>query len=30
MERDLDTNLDWIAVDQHNTGHPHTHIVIRR
>ena len=29
MERDLGTRLDWVAVDHHNTGHPHTHIVIR-
>ena len=29
MERDLDTKLDWLAVDHFNTGHPHTHIVIR-
>jgi type IV secretory pathway VirD2 relaxase len=29
MERDLGTPLDWIAVDHHNTGHSHTHIVIR-
>ncbi len=29
MERDLDTGLDWIAVDHHNTSHPHTHIVMR-
>jgi len=29
MERDLETSLDWVAVDHHNTGHPHTHIVIR-
>jgi len=29
MERDLDTGLDWVAVDHFNTGHPHTHIVIR-
>jgi type IV secretory pathway VirD2 relaxase len=29
MERDLGTKLDWIAVDHFNTGHPHTHIVIR-
>lgn len=29
MEQDLDTKLDWIAVDHFNTGHPHTHIVIR-
>jgi type IV secretory pathway VirD2 relaxase len=29
MELDLDTRLDWIAVDHHNTGHPHTHIIVR-
>jgi type IV secretory pathway VirD2 relaxase len=29
MEQDLRTKLDWIAVDHHNTGHPHTHIVLR-
>jgi type IV secretory pathway VirD2 relaxase len=29
MERDLDTELDWVAVDHHNTGHPHSHVVIR-
>jgi type IV secretory pathway VirD2 relaxase len=29
MEKDLDTRLDWIAVDHHNTGHPHTHINVR-
>jgi type IV secretory pathway VirD2 relaxase len=29
MEADLGTSLDWIAVDHHNTGHPHTHIIIR-
>ncbi|UJW76691.1 relaxase/mobilization nuclease and DUF3363 domain-containing protein [Rhizobium sp. SL42] len=29
MERDLDTRLDWIAVDHHNTGHPHTHVIVR-
>jgi type IV secretory pathway VirD2 relaxase len=29
MQRDLDTKLDWVAVDHFNTGHPHTHIVIR-
>jgi len=29
MEQDLETRLDWVAVDHHNTGHPHTHIVIR-
>jgi type IV secretory pathway VirD2 relaxase len=29
MESDLETKLDWVAVDHHNTGHPHTHIVVR-
>jgi len=29
METDLDTKLDWVAVDHYNTGHPHTHIVVR-
>ncbi|MBZ0261950.1 MAG: DUF3363 domain-containing protein [Hyphomicrobiales bacterium] len=29
MERDLETTLDWVAVDHYNTGHPHSHIVIR-
>jgi type IV secretory pathway VirD2 relaxase len=29
MERDLETQLDWVAVDHHNTGHLHSHVVIR-
>lgn len=29
MEQDLGSKLDWIAVDHYNTGHPHTHIVLR-
>ncbi len=29
MESDLETKLNWVAVDHYNTGHPHTHIVIR-
>jgi type IV secretory pathway VirD2 relaxase len=29
MERDLDTKLDWVAADHYNTGHPHSHIVVR-
>ncbi len=29
MEEDLGTKLDWVAVDHYNTGHPHTHIVVR-
>ncbi|MDD4616380.1 MAG: relaxase/mobilization nuclease RlxS [Alphaproteobacteria bacterium] len=29
MEYDLGTRLDWVAVDHFNTGHPHTHIMLR-
>lgn len=29
MEDDLGTRLDWVAVDHFNTGHPHTHILVR-
>ena len=29
MEEDLGTGLDWVAVDHFNTGHPHSHVVIR-
>jgi type IV secretory pathway VirD2 relaxase len=29
MQQDLGTTLDWVAVDHFNTGHPHTHVVIR-
>jgi type IV secretory pathway VirD2 relaxase len=29
MEHDLDARLDWVAVNHFNTGHPHTHLVIR-
>jgi type IV secretory pathway VirD2 relaxase len=29
IEEDLDTKLDWVAVDHFNTGHPHTHIILR-
>ncbi|WP_262313276.1 DUF3363 domain-containing protein [Acidiphilium sp. AL] len=29
MEEDLGTRLDWVAVDHYNTGHPHTHIILR-
>jgi type IV secretory pathway VirD2 relaxase len=29
VQIDLATRLDWIAVDHHNTGHPHTHILVR-
>lgn len=29
MEEDLGTKLDWVAVDHFNTGHPHTHVMLR-
>jgi len=29
IERDLGTKLEWVAVDHHNTGRSHTHIVVR-
>jgi len=29
MERDLGVELDWLAIDHHNTDNPHTHVVIR-
>ena len=29
MEGDLGTKLEWVAVDHFNTGHPHSHVVIR-
>ncbi|GGC04891.1 conjugal transfer protein TraI [Novosphingobium endophyticum] len=29
VEEDLGTRLDWIAVDHFNTGHPHSHVVLR-
>jgi len=28
-EKDLGTKLDWLAVDHFNTGHPHSHILVR-
>lgn len=28
-ESDLDTNLEWVAVDHFNTEHPHTHVIVR-
>ena len=27
--KDLDTELDWIAVDHWNTAHPHIHVLLR-
>ncbi|RVB24524.1 DUF3363 domain-containing protein, partial [Mesorhizobium sp. M7A.F.Ca.CA.004.05.1.1] len=29
MQEDLGTKLDWVAVDHFNTGHPHSHIIVR-
>ena len=29
MEEDLGTRLEWVAVDHYNTGHPHSHILLR-
>jgi len=28
-EKDLGTKLDWVAVNHFNTGHPHSHILVR-
>ena len=28
-EKDLATRLDWVAVDHFNTGHPHSHVLVR-
>lgn len=29
MEQDLGTKLNWVAANHFNTGHPHTHIILR-
>ena len=29
MEDDLGTELEWVAVEHHNTEHPHVHIALR-
>jgi type IV secretory pathway VirD2 relaxase len=29
MEEDLGTRIEWVAVDHFNTGHPHSHVVVR-
>jgi len=29
VEEDIDTTLDWCAADHYNTGHPHTHLIVR-
>lgn len=28
-EEDLGTRLDWVAVDNHDTAHPHSHVLLR-
>ncbi|MCB1387028.1 MAG: relaxase/mobilization nuclease and DUF3363 domain-containing protein [Nitratireductor sp.] len=29
VEADLGTRLDWVAVNHHNTGHSHVHVIVR-
>lgn len=29
VEEDLGAKLDWVAVDHFNTGHPHSHVLVR-
>ena len=29
MERDLDTKLQWVAIDHHNTDDAHVHLLVR-
>ena len=29
MERDLDTKLEWVAIDHHNTDDAHVHLLVR-
>jgi type IV secretory pathway VirD2 relaxase len=29
MGKDLGTDLEWVAVEHHNTEHPHVHVVVR-
>src|SRR6202171_5594570 len=29
FERDMETQLEWIAAVHHNTEHPHVHIAVR-
>jgi type IV secretory pathway VirD2 relaxase len=29
MELDLNTSLEWVAIDHHNTDHDHVHLLIR-
>jgi type IV secretory pathway VirD2 relaxase len=29
IEKDLGTDVEWVAVEHHNTEHPHVHVVVR-
>jgi type IV secretory pathway VirD2 relaxase len=29
LEQDLDTKLQWVAIDHHNTDYPHVHVCLR-
>jgi len=29
VQRDLDTKLEWVAVNHHNTDNPHAHVMVR-
>ncbi|QNA86924.1 relaxase/mobilization nuclease and DUF3363 domain-containing protein [Sphingomonas sp. So64.6b] len=29
VEQDLGTKLDWVAANHYNTGHPHSHVLVR-
>lgn len=29
MEIDLETKLEWVAIDHYNTAHPHVHLLLR-
>ena len=29
MQNDVNTALEWVAIDHHNTEHPHVHLLIR-
>jgi len=29
LEEELGTKLEWVAIDHHNTGHPHVHVALR-
>lgn len=29
VEQDLRTELDWVAIDHFDTGHPHSHVLVR-